>query len=99
MFDDLFNKYGKVVFTSNDKKPPTAEVDDDAESLSCKFIPPIFKSTIIANVLLTYSNCLSAPCISAMHVDAGLSCILNLRYLILYFYAPLLITINIMMLV
>ncbi|KAJ6967285.1 hypothetical protein NC652_004746 [Populus alba x Populus x berolinensis] len=71
MFDDLFNKYGKVVFTSNDKKPPTAEVDDDAESLSCKFIPPIFQSTIIANVLLTYSNCLSAPCISAMHVDAG----------------------------
>ncbi|KAJ6967036.1 hypothetical protein NC652_004559 [Populus alba x Populus x berolinensis] len=54
MFDDLFNKYGKVVFTSNDKKPPTAEVDDDAESLSCKFIPPIFQSTIIANVLLTY---------------------------------------------
>lgn len=34
MFDDLFNKYGKVVFRSNDNKPPTAEVDDDAESLS-----------------------------------------------------------------
>ncbi|KAJ6417412.1 hypothetical protein OIU84_003183 [Salix udensis] len=34
MFDGLFNKYGKVVFRSNDNKPPTAEVDDDAESLS-----------------------------------------------------------------
>ncbi|KAJ6301301.1 hypothetical protein OIU77_015583 [Salix suchowensis] len=34
MFDDLFDKYGKVVFRSNDKKSPTAEVDDDAESLS-----------------------------------------------------------------
>ncbi|CAK7357602.1 unnamed protein product [Dovyalis caffra] len=34
MFDDLFNKYGEVVFRSNDTKPPTAEVDDDAESLS-----------------------------------------------------------------
>ena len=43
MFDGLFNKYGKVVFRSNDNKPPTAEVDDDAESLSCKFISPVFK--------------------------------------------------------
>ncbi|KAG5235734.1 protein Iojap [Salix suchowensis] len=34
MFDGLFDKYGKVVFRSNDNKPPTAEVDDDAESLS-----------------------------------------------------------------
>ncbi|KAG7577004.1 Protein Iojap/ribosomal silencing factor RsfS [Arabidopsis thaliana x Arabidopsis arenosa] len=34
MFDDLFNKYGKVVFRSNDVKSPTAEVDDDAESLA-----------------------------------------------------------------
>ncbi|KAJ9139626.1 hypothetical protein P3X46_030344 [Hevea brasiliensis] len=34
MFDDLFNKYGKVVFRRNDQKPPSAEVDDDAESLS-----------------------------------------------------------------
>ncbi|KAI6687055.1 hypothetical protein NL676_023883 [Syzygium grande] len=33
MFDDLFNKYGKVVFRRNDKRP-SAEVDDDAESLS-----------------------------------------------------------------
>lgn len=36
MFDDLFNKYGKVVFKRNDKKPTSVEVDDDAESLSCK---------------------------------------------------------------
>ncbi|CAD5322884.1 Protein Iojap [Arabidopsis thaliana] len=34
MFDDLFNKYGKVVFRSTDVKSPTAEVDDDAESLA-----------------------------------------------------------------
>ncbi|KAH6777121.1 Lojap-related protein [Perilla frutescens var. frutescens] len=34
MFDDLFNKYGKVVFRRNDQKTTTAEVDDDAESLS-----------------------------------------------------------------
>ncbi|KAA8523457.1 hypothetical protein F0562_009880 [Nyssa sinensis] len=34
MFDDLFEKYGKVVFKRNDQKPPSAEVDDDAESLS-----------------------------------------------------------------
>ncbi|CAN6926220.1 hypothetical protein F2Q68_00032836 [Brassica cretica] len=34
MFDDLFNKYGKVVYKSDDLKSPTAEVDDDAESLA-----------------------------------------------------------------
>ncbi|KAJ4726639.1 protein Iojap, chloroplastic [Melia azedarach] len=34
MFDKLFKKYGKVVFKRNDHKPPTAEIDDDAESLS-----------------------------------------------------------------
>ncbi|XP_065865153.1 protein Iojap, chloroplastic [Euphorbia lathyris] len=34
MFDDLFDKYGKVVYTRNDQKSPSAEVDDDAESLS-----------------------------------------------------------------
>ncbi|KAK9689892.1 hypothetical protein RND81_09G088700 [Saponaria officinalis] len=34
MFDDMFEKYGKVVFTRTDQKPPSAEVDDDAESLS-----------------------------------------------------------------
>ncbi|XP_074302475.1 protein Iojap, chloroplastic-like [Silene latifolia] len=32
--DDMFEKYGKVVFTRTDQKPVTAEVDDDAESLS-----------------------------------------------------------------
>lgn len=36
MYDDLFKKYGNVVFKSNDQKLPSAEVDDDAESLSCK---------------------------------------------------------------
>ncbi|KAJ0263925.1 Protein Iojap [Hirschfeldia incana] len=34
MFDDLFNKYGKVVYKSDDLKSPAAEVDDDAESLA-----------------------------------------------------------------
>ncbi|KAJ8620641.1 hypothetical protein MRB53_029170 [Persea americana] len=34
MFDDLFEKYGKVVFRRNDQKPPSAEAEDDAESLS-----------------------------------------------------------------
>ncbi|KAF5201699.1 Ribosomal silencing factor rsfs [Thalictrum thalictroides] len=34
MFDDLFDKYGKVVYKRNDQKPAAAEVDDDAESLS-----------------------------------------------------------------
>lgn len=34
MFDDLFNKYGKVVFRGKDQKLPSAEIDDDAESLS-----------------------------------------------------------------
>ncbi|XP_058073283.1 protein Iojap, chloroplastic [Magnolia sinica] len=34
MFDDLFDKYGKVVFRRSDQKPPSAEADDDAESLS-----------------------------------------------------------------
>lgn len=36
MYDDLIKKYGKVVYKSNDQKSPVAEVDDDAESLSCK---------------------------------------------------------------
>ncbi|KAL8166763.1 hypothetical protein V2J09_008262 [Rumex salicifolius] len=31
MFDDLFKKYGKVVYQSKDQKPTTAEIDDDAE--------------------------------------------------------------------
>ncbi|XP_047981257.1 protein Iojap, chloroplastic [Salvia hispanica] len=34
MYDDLFEKYGKVVFKRNDQKSVIAEVDDDAESLS-----------------------------------------------------------------
>lgn len=34
MFDDLFKKYGKVVFRRNDQKSSSAEADDDAESLS-----------------------------------------------------------------
>ncbi|KAK7243914.1 hypothetical protein RIF29_38727 [Crotalaria pallida] len=34
MYDELFNKYGKVVFSRKDRKPSSAEVDDDAESLS-----------------------------------------------------------------
>ncbi|KAL3643151.1 hypothetical protein CASFOL_013966 [Castilleja foliolosa] len=35
MFDDLFNKYGKVVFKRNEQKSDTIkEVDDDAESLA-----------------------------------------------------------------
>lgn len=36
MYDKLFDKYGKVVYSRNDKKSPSAEIDDDAESLSCK---------------------------------------------------------------
>ncbi|XP_027342843.1 protein Iojap, chloroplastic [Abrus precatorius] len=34
MYDELINNYGKVVFSRKDKKPASAEVDDDAESLS-----------------------------------------------------------------
>ncbi|KAG9159933.1 hypothetical protein Leryth_005689 [Lithospermum erythrorhizon] len=34
MFDDLFEKYGKVVYKKNDQKSVRAEIDDDAESLS-----------------------------------------------------------------
>ncbi|KGN53523.1 protein Iojap, chloroplastic [Cucumis sativus] len=34
MYDELFKKYGNVVFKSNDQKPPSAEIDDDSESLS-----------------------------------------------------------------
>ena len=36
MYDELFKKYGNVVFKSNDQKPPSAEIDNDSESLSCK---------------------------------------------------------------
>lgn len=38
MYDDLFKKYGKVVYKRKDQKSPTAEVDDDAKSLSCMHI-------------------------------------------------------------
>lgn len=34
MFDDLMKKYGEVVFRKNDRKSPSAELDDDTESLS-----------------------------------------------------------------
>ncbi|CAJ1958078.1 unnamed protein product [Sphenostylis stenocarpa] len=34
MYEDLINNYGKVVFSRKDKKPASAEIDDDAESLS-----------------------------------------------------------------
>lgn len=34
IFDNLLKKYGKVVYRRNDQKPPSAEIDDDAESLS-----------------------------------------------------------------
>ncbi|XLR27938.1 hypothetical protein HN51_041246, partial [Arachis hypogaea] len=36
MYDELFKNDGKVVFKRKDQKPAIAEVDDDAESLSCK---------------------------------------------------------------
>lgn len=32
MYDDLFKKYGKVVYKRKEQKSPTAEVDDDAKS-------------------------------------------------------------------
>ncbi|KAL8147036.1 protein Iojap, chloroplastic [Apium graveolens] len=34
IYDDLIEKYAKVVYTRNDQKSPVAEVDDDAESLA-----------------------------------------------------------------
>lgn len=55
MFDDLFNKYGKVVFRSTDVKSPTAEVDDDAESLACKPKPYIHLQYIFLD-LFGFSN-------------------------------------------
>ncbi|CAI0450387.1 unnamed protein product [Linum tenue] len=42
VFDDLFNKYGKVVFRRNEQRPSIAEVDDDAETLSCDVVVHIF---------------------------------------------------------
>ena len=38
MYDELFEKYGKVVLRRGDKKPHSAEVDDDAESLACTLV-------------------------------------------------------------
>lgn len=34
MFDDLFEKHGKVIFRRKDQKSSAAEMDDDAESLA-----------------------------------------------------------------
>ncbi|WJX68214.1 hypothetical protein P8452_52604 [Trifolium repens] len=34
MYDDLLNNYGEVVYKRKDQKPASAELDDDAESLS-----------------------------------------------------------------
>lgn len=64
MFDDLINKYGKVVFRRNDKKPATSEIDDDAESLSCKLLDPqmtiltlnIRKFYYFLNIVLLFVN-------------------------------------------
>lgn len=38
VLDDLFEKYGKVVFRSTDQKPANKETIDDAQSLSCELI-------------------------------------------------------------
>lgn len=50
MYDDLFNKFGKIVFKRTDQKPLSAEVDDDAESLSCKIIFNQIESKIPSSV-------------------------------------------------
>lgn len=56
MFDDLLNKYGKVVFKRNDQTAARAEVDDDAESLSCKFMSNyIFLCTISPRCQIKHS--------------------------------------------
>ncbi|XP_058752021.1 protein Iojap, chloroplastic [Vicia villosa] len=34
MYDELLNKYGKVVYKKKDQKPANEEIDDDSESLS-----------------------------------------------------------------
>ena len=36
MYDELFKNYGNVVFRRKDQKPGSVEIDNDAESLSCK---------------------------------------------------------------
>jgi hypothetical protein len=42
MYDELLNNYGEVVYKRKDQKPASAELDDDAESLSCKPIRSVF---------------------------------------------------------
>lgn len=54
MFDRLFDRYGKVVFRRNDKKPPSAEVDDDAESLSCKLIQNYSEQGSLSGVIASW---------------------------------------------
>lgn len=51
MYDDLFKKYGKVVFRRNDQKSTSAEVDDDAESLACKLFPSVPWCSGVKNTL------------------------------------------------
>lgn len=52
MYDELFDKHGKVVFSRKDKKPATAEVDDDADSLSCKLINDYMPNLLVAFTML-----------------------------------------------
>ena len=56
MFDDLFNKYGKVVYKSDDLKSPTAEVDDDAESLACNKQKSLLLTICFLNSLALLRN-------------------------------------------
>ncbi|XP_044504353.1 uroporphyrinogen decarboxylase-like isoform X2 [Mangifera indica] len=48
MFDELFKKYGKVVFRGNDQKLPSAEVDDDVESLSYPLLVKAAKGHLVS---------------------------------------------------
>jgi len=57
MYEDLINNYGKVVFSRKDKKPASAEIDDDAESLSCKLKRSLVKEFI--STLFTFMYNLS----------------------------------------
>lgn len=59
MFDDLIEKYGKVVYRRNDNKSASEEVDDDAESLSCKLLP-----VLIAQ--FTFSVILTSPLVDLL---------------------------------
>ncbi|CAL5341492.1 unnamed protein product [Camellia sinensis] len=73
MFDDLFKKYGKVVFKRNDQKPPSAEVDDDAESLSFKVHKIELKSALfeLGDSLLVRLGVAVAVAKVASEVKAG----------------------------